>query len=64
MPTKNGREAYEEISKIRPDIKALFMSGYSESVIHQNTIIKEGLYFISKPLFSNDAFKKGQGNSG
>ena len=58
MPTKNGREAYEEISKIRPDIKALFMSGYSESVIHQNTIIKEGLYFISKPFFSNDAFKK------
>ena len=35
MPTKNGRETYEEIRKIRPDIKALFMSGYSESVIHQ-----------------------------
>ncbi|MBI2472168.1 MAG: response regulator, partial [Planctomycetes bacterium] len=41
MPTKNGREAYEEISKIRPDIKALFMSGYSESSIHKIAVLKE-----------------------
>ena len=58
MPTKNGREAYEEIRKIRPDIKALFMSGYSESVIHQNTIIKEGLHFISKPFSQTTLLKK------
>ncbi|MDE1890803.1 MAG: response regulator, partial [Planctomycetota bacterium] len=58
MPKKNGREAYEEIRKIRPDIKALFMSGYSESVIHQNTIIKEGLHFISKPFSQTMLLKK------
>lgn len=50
MPTKNGREAYEEIRKIRPDIKALFMSGYSESFINKKIILKEGLYHISKPF--------------
>ena len=58
MPTKNGREAYEEIRKIRPGIKALFMSGYSKSVIHQNTIIKEGLRFISKPFSQTALLKK------
>ncbi len=58
MPTKNGREAYEEISKIRPDIKALFMSGYSESSIHQKTILKEGLHFISKPFSQTALLKK------
>jgi len=58
MPTKNGREAYEEIRKIRPGIKALFMSGYSESVIHQKTILKEGLYYISKPFSQTALLKK------
>jgi len=58
MPTKNGQEAYEEIRKIRPGIKALFMSGYSESVIHQKTILKEGLYYISKPFSQTALLKK------
>ncbi|HHT9145888.1 MAG TPA: ATP-binding protein [Candidatus Wunengus sp. YC61] len=58
MPTKNGREAYEEIRKIRPDIKALFMSGYSESVIHKIIILKEGLNYISKPFSQTALLKK------
>src|SRR3990172_5409432 len=58
MPTKNGREAYEEISKIRPDIKVLFMSGYSESSIHKITILKEGFHFISKPFSQMALLKK------
>ena len=60
MPTKNGREAYEEISKIRPGIKALFMSGYSESSIHKISVLKEGFHFISKP-FSQTALLKRSG---
>ena len=58
MPTKNGREAYEEIRKIRPDIKALFMSGYSESSIHKITVLKEGFHFISKPFSQTALLKK------
>ncbi len=58
MPTKNGREAYEEIRKIRPDIKALFMSGYSESFIHKKIILEEGLYHISKPFSQTMLLKK------
>jgi PAS domain S-box-containing protein len=58
MPTKTGREAYKEISKIRPDIKALFMSGYSESSIHKITVLKEGFHFISKPFSQTALLKK------
>lgn len=50
MPKKNGREAYEEMKKIAPGIKALFMSGYTEDVIHSKKIIDEGLNFVSKPI--------------
>ena len=50
MPKKNGSEAYEEMKKIAPEIKALFMSGYTEDVIYRKKIIDEGLNFVSKPM--------------
>ena len=50
MPLKNGREAYEEIKKLDPDIKAIFMSGYTDDVISRKGILEEGVDFISKPL--------------
>ncbi len=50
MPVKNGREAYEEIKKLDPDIKAIFMSGYTDDVMSRMGILEEGFEFISKPL--------------
>lgn len=50
MPRKNGREAYNEIKKIRPDIKALFMSGYTADIINKKGIQEEGISFMSKPV--------------
>jgi two-component system cell cycle sensor histidine kinase/response regulator CckA len=50
MPKKNGREAYIEIHKMRPDIKALFISGYTADVIRTKGVIEEGFEFILKPV--------------
>ena len=50
MPVRNGRDAYEEIKKLDPDIKAIFMSGYSDDVISRKGILEEGFNFISKPI--------------
>ncbi len=50
MPRKSGKDAYEEIRKLRPDIKVLFMSGYTADIIHGRRIIEEGLEFIVKPV--------------
>ncbi|MGA1790430.1 MAG: ATP-binding protein [bacterium] len=50
MPKKNGKEAYEEIKKIRPDIKGLFISGYDQNVIQEKGILKEGIQLIHKPV--------------
>jgi len=54
MPKKNGKEAYEEIIKIKPGMKVIFMSGYTADVLHKKGIIEEGTNFISKPLSSNE----------
>lgn len=50
MPVKNGKEAYKEIKKVRPDIRTLFLSGHTMDVIHKKEITEEGLSLISKPV--------------
>jgi PAS domain S-box-containing protein len=55
MPGKNGKEVYAEIRDLKPDIKALFMSGYTANIIHKKGILDSATEFISKP-FSPNAF--------
>jgi PAS domain S-box-containing protein len=50
MPTKTGREVYEEIRKINPDIKALFTSGYTDDLIRDRGILEKDSHFVSKPI--------------
>ncbi|MBF8275097.1 MAG: hypothetical protein HW390_170 [Candidatus Brocadiaceae bacterium] len=50
MPFKSGKQAYEEIKKINPDIKVVFMSGYDDSISNKIDIIHEGLDYIPKPV--------------
>lgn len=49
MPGLGGHEALERIRAIRPDIPALFSSGYSENAIHTNFVLHEGLSLLQKP---------------
>jgi two-component system, cell cycle sensor histidine kinase and response regulator CckA len=50
MPKKNGKEAFEEIRKIRPNIKVLFMSGYASDIFERRNIPEEGLNLLAKPI--------------
>jgi len=51
MPGKNGREAYQEIKKISPDVKAVFMSGYAPDIINTGGILfDDSPTFLSKPV--------------
>ena len=50
MPVKNGKEAYDSIRKMKPDIKALFMSGYTGDEEANKMIQEEGLRFLQKPV--------------
>lgn len=49
MPGMGGREAYREMLKINPGLKALFASGYSENAIHTNFVLDRGLSLLKKP---------------
>jgi PAS domain S-box-containing protein len=58
MPKKNGKEAYEVIRKIRPDVKVIFTSGYTADILHKKGILEEGINFLSKPISTNDLIRK------
>ena len=50
MPDMDGKTLFGKISQIRPDIRVLFMSGYTQDVIAHHGILDDGVYFIQKPF--------------
>ncbi|MDI6801666.1 MAG: PAS domain-containing protein [Thermodesulfovibrionales bacterium] len=50
MPGKNGKDAYDEIKKLKPGIKIIFTSGYTADLIQQKQDGEEKLTFIPKPV--------------
>lgn len=54
MPKMSGKDVYDEIRRIRPDIKALFISGYAPDAIYKIFGLEPEIDFISKPFLPND----------
>ena len=58
MPGMNGRELAEQLSAIRPNLKRLYMSGYTADLIAHRGILDEGVNFIQKPFGSDELAAK------
>jgi PAS domain S-box-containing protein len=54
MPGKSGRELAKELSGLRPGLRVLHMSGYSDELAIQQGMLGRGTAFIQKP-FANAA---------
>ena len=54
MPGMNGRDLFTRIHENHPDIKVLYMSGYTDDVIAHHGIIEAGVHFIQKPFSMGD----------
>src|SRR5207248_6826994 len=50
MPRVNGRELADQICSQRPDIKVLYMSGYTDSAIVNSGILQKEVAFLQKPF--------------
>ncbi|MBN2653485.1 MAG: PAS domain S-box protein [Nitrospirae bacterium] len=57
MPKKSGRQAFEEVRKMRSDIKAIFISGYSEDIFANDWIAGDSVLFVSKPVKPDDLLR-------
>lgn len=58
MPEIGGRGVFDTIHKQRPDIPALFASGYSQNAIHTNFVLQAGMKLIRKPYDANELLRR------
>lgn len=58
MPKMSGKELSDRLAKISPNLKVLFMSGYTDNAIVHHGILDEGTHFIAKPFTSSSLLEK------
>ena len=50
MPDMNGKELFTRLASQDPDLRVLYMSGYTDDVIVQRGVLDEGVNFIQNPF--------------
>jgi len=58
MPEMNGLDLARQLTSLYPDIKLLFMSGYTANMIAHHGVLDEGVAFIQKPFSIKDLADK------
>ncbi len=50
MPVMNGKELYDKVVAVRPEIKVCYVSGYTDDVIAHHGVLDDGVRFVQKPF--------------
>jgi two-component system, cell cycle sensor histidine kinase and response regulator CckA len=50
MPGMNGRELVTRLQTVRPELKVVYMSGYTNDVLIGTGALRPGMAFMQKPL--------------
>ena len=58
MPLKGGKDAYEGMHQIKPELKVIFMSGYSANSVHESFVLIAGVPFLPKPFSPSSLARK------
>lgn len=58
MPGMNGRELAQRLKPLRPEMKVLYMSGYTVSAIIHNGVLEAGIDYLQKPISPDDLVVK------
>ena len=57
MPGMSGREVAQRLVALRPGLKVLYLSGYTDDAIVRHGMLEPGIAFLQKP-FSGDALAR------
>ena len=58
MPGMNGRQLCERLRTLKPGLRTLFMSGYTQDAIAHHGVLEEGISFIPKPCAAEELARK------
>ena len=58
MPVMSGPELMNELSIRHPDLKCLYVSGYTDDAIVHHGVLDEGVELMQKPFSRNALFTK------
>jgi signal transduction histidine kinase/ActR/RegA family two-component response regulator len=58
MPGINGRELAKSLEPHHPEMKVLYMSGYTDNAIVHHGILEKGLSFLQKPFSTDGLLRK------
>jgi FixJ family two-component response regulator len=58
MPRLSGRELFERLSALRPELRCVFMSGYTGHAALRNGTLPEGHGFLGKPFTTEGLLRK------
>jgi CheY-like chemotaxis protein len=58
LPEMNGRALAERLAKSQPDLKVLFMSGYTDDAVVRRGVLHQETHFIQKPFRPSQLLRK------
>jgi signal transduction histidine kinase len=58
MPEMNGRMVAERVADLHPDVKVLYMSGYTDDVVAHQGVLEAGVHFLQKPFTAHTLASK------
>jgi len=58
MPRMNGRVLNQRLKALYPDMKALFVSGYTETTVINEVLTEDGVAYLPKPVTPEELARK------